>query len=71
MDEAKSFIEQADVIFLHAPGLNKTLFLSESRPLQESAHKVKSIEFKSKKANFTEAVELVNKISEVKIYLKS
>lgn len=70
MDAAKQYIEQADVIFLHAPGLNKTLFLSESRPLQDCAHKVKSIEYKSKKANYAEASDLFTKITEVKIYLK-
>jgi len=26
MDEATEFIKQSDVIFLHAPGLNKQLF---------------------------------------------
>ena len=30
MEEAKQYIEEADVIFLHAPGLNKMIFLSES-----------------------------------------
>ena len=69
MEEGKQYIEEADVIFLHAPGMNKTIFLSESRPLQEVAFKVKSIQFKSKKANYSEAVELVKKITEVKIYL--
>lgn len=34
MEEAKPYIEQADVIFFHAPGLNKMLFLSESKPLE-------------------------------------
>lgn len=33
MEEAKEFIDKSDVIFLHAPGLNKTLFLSEAKPL--------------------------------------
>ena len=59
------------MIFLHAPGLNKTLFLSENKPLQDVGYKVKAIEFKSKKANYSEAVELVKKITEVKIYFKN
>ncbi len=69
MEEAKQFIEEADVIFLHAPGMNKTLFLSQTRPLAGHLHKVKSIEFKSKKANYQEAVELQRKITEVKIHI--
>lgn len=33
MEEAKSYIENCDVIFFHAPGWNKMLFLSESKSL--------------------------------------
>ena len=54
MDEAKPYIQEADVIFLHAPGLNKTLFLSSGSggALADYAYKVKAIQFKSKKANY-------------------
>ena len=69
MEEASDYITRSSVIFLHAPGLNKTIFLSESRPLAEQAHKVKSIQFPNKKACYTEAVELVKKLTEVKIIL--
>ena len=51
LEEAKAYFEIADVIFLHAPGLNKTILLSESKTLNAQSHKVRSIEFKSKKAN--------------------
>ena len=71
MEEARPFIERADVIFLHAPGMNKTLFLSEARPLAGHLHKVRSIEFKSKKANYQEAQELIKKITEVKIHFNT
>ena len=67
MEEAKEFIEKADVIFLHAPGLNKNMLLRESQALNACASKVRSIEFKTKKANFTEAEELAKKICEIKI----
>jgi hypothetical protein len=33
MQEAKKHIEESHIIFLHAPGMNKNLFLSESKPL--------------------------------------
>ncbi|CDW87012.1 UNKNOWN [Stylonychia lemnae] len=71
MEEAKQYIEEADVIFLHAPGLNKMIFLSESQSLQKVAHKVRNIEFRSKNANFSEAQELVKKITECKVFLKA
>lgn len=59
MEEAKDDIKDADIIFLHAPGLNKTFFMSQSKSLEKYAHKVKSIEYTSGKANFSEAKELV------------
>lgn len=69
MEEAKTYIEHCDVIFLHAPGLNKMLFLSESKSLSQVAYKVRNIEFRSKNANFSEAQELIKKITECKIFL--
>lgn len=33
MEEASDHIAECEVIFLHAPGINKTFFMSESRPL--------------------------------------
>jgi len=54
---------------LYAPGFNKQLFLAESAPLAEQQHKIKSILFPNKKANYSEAVELVKKLTEVKITL--
>ncbi|TNV78763.1 hypothetical protein FGO68_gene3958 [Halteria grandinella] len=71
MEEAKGYIEKADVIFLHAPGMNKTIFISQSKPLGAHMHKVRAIEFKSKKANYQEAVELIKKITEVKLYFNA
>jgi len=70
MEEASSHIRECEVIFLHAPGMNKTFFMSESRPLAEQGHKIKSIQFSNKKANTTEASELVQKICEVRLKFK-
>jgi len=62
LEEAKQHIQQSEVIFLHAPGLNKSYFITESKPLQGYENKIKSIEYKSKNANYTEAVDLVKKL---------
>jgi hypothetical protein len=62
LGEAKEYIRDAEVIFLHAPGLNKSYFVFESKPLQEYDKKIRNIEFKSKNANYTEAMDLVKKI---------
>ena len=71
MDEAAEYIKACQVIFLHAPGLNKQIFLAESAPLAEQAHKIKSILFPNKKALYSEAIGLVKKLTEVKLSLKS
>lgn len=71
MEEASAHIRDCEVIFLHAPGLNKTFFMSESRPLAEQGHKIKSIQFGNKKANTTEAAELVKRICDVRLNFKS
>ena len=57
------------MIFLHAPGLNKLIFISESGALAKAAHKIRTIEFRSKNANYSESQDLVKKITEVKIHL--
>ena len=51
MEEASEHIAQAEVIYLHAPGVNKTFFISESRPLFEQSSKIRSLMFPNKKAN--------------------
>lgn len=71
MEEAALHIAQADVIFLHAPGVNKTYFMSESRPLREQGHKIRSIMFPNKKANTSEASELIKKITEASLKFNS
>ena len=35
MEEARDYIQKSQVVFLHAPGLNRTLFMSESKPLRD------------------------------------
>ena len=64
----KEYINKASVIFLHAPGFNKNLLIQASKQLEKCAHKVRSIEYKSSKANFQEAKDLVEKILNINIY---
>ncbi len=69
MDEASQHIAESEVIFLHAPGINKTFFTTESRPLYDSRQKIRSLMFGNKKANATEASELVKRICDTRINL--
>lgn len=64
MDEAASHIAQCEVIYLHAPGWNKMFFMAESRPLNDHGNKIRSLMFANKKANASEASELIKRICE-------
>lgn len=44
LEEAKQQIEEADAIFLHAPGLNKTILMSLSSTLAKHCKKVRSLQ---------------------------
>jgi len=67
LEETAPHLEKADVIFLHAPGINRLLFVKENRPLHKHEYKVKKINLSSKKANFTEAMQLAEKIMQIKL----
>lgn len=67
MEEAAEMFEQSKVIYLHAPGMNKLMFMAQSGSLYKYAHKVKSVQFANKKANHTEATELSKRLTEVKL----
>ena len=71
MEDSKDLIDQSAVIFFHAPGANKLVFMAEGIPLHSHSHKVKSVQYANKKANHQEAVELVKKLVEVKLVLKN
>jgi len=45
LEEHKDLIKKCDIIYLHAPGMNRIILMSESRPLKEVAQKVRGIEF--------------------------
>lgn len=67
MEEAGELLEKCKVIYLHAPGMNKLIFMAQSGPLAKHSHKVKSVQFANKKANFTEATILATRLTEVKL----
>lgn len=43
MEEAGELLEKCKVIYLHAPGMNKLIFMAQSGPLAKHSHKVKSV----------------------------
>ena len=65
------YIKQADVIFLHAPGINKTFFLGDAKPLKPYLHKIHPVLYQTQKANFTEAKGVFDKLTEVRLVLNT
>lgn len=57
MGEYKKEIQQADLIYLNAPGLNKMFFIAEGKPLNSIKDRIRNIQFSMKKANYTEITE--------------
>ena len=62
MNEYKEYFPLASVIFIHAPGINKTFFLTEGKPLKPYLNKIKSILVKTKKANFENVMDVFEKL---------
>jgi len=70
MEEASGLLEKCKVIYLHAPGMNRLVFMAQNGPLAKHSHKVKAVQFANKKANHTEATELSKRLTEVKLIFK-
>jgi hypothetical protein len=69
MQEATSHLKASEVVYLHAPGLNRFFFLAELERLGMSS-KIRAVQFANKKASSSEGTELVQKISALKLILK-
>ena len=67
MEAHEEEFKRAHIIFLHAPGFNRNIFMASNKHLEKHAHKVKAAEYATKKATYTEAKELVVKILDAQI----
>ena len=67
LEEYKEDLEKAEIIFLNAPGMNKLFFIGPDKPLREMRHKVRTLAFNMKKANYTEVQGALEELTEVKI----
>jgi len=71
MEECKKYLEEAVVIFLHAPGINRSFFLTEGMPLKPYVNKIKPIIVHTKKANFENVMEVFEKLISVNLTFSS
>jgi len=67
LNEYEADLKAADVIFLHAPGINKQFFIGHEKLLRDLRYKVRSLRFNLKKANFSELEKAMKEIVELKI----
>jgi hypothetical protein len=67
LDEYEDDLKAADVIFLHAPGINKQFFVGHEKLLRDMRHKIRSLRFNLKKANFSELERALHEMIEIKI----
>jgi hypothetical protein len=58
----EEFLNKSDAIFLQAPGLNKTIFVGESKPLTSFKKKIINIPYNVQRANYTFMMEIYNKL---------
>ena len=67
MEECQKSLAEAKVIFLHAPGINRSFFLTEGMPLKQYISKIKPIILRTKKANFENVMEVFEKLITVSL----
>lgn len=67
MEECKQYLADSQVIFLHAPGINRLFFLTEGKPLKPYMEKIKPIIVHTKKANFENVIDVFEKLTAISL----
>lgn len=70
LEENLQEIEQCDLVFLQAPGINKLLLIEENKPLFKIREKLRSLCLTAKKANYTEVERIFKAICKVYLILE-
>lgn len=65
----KAELRRCEVIFLHAPGVNRGFFVTEGAPLSEMKGKVRSVGVTPGRANYTEVQRIQQELSTVELRL--
>jgi len=58
----EEYLTKSDVIFIQAPGLNKTILVGDTRPLTSFKKKIINIPFNVHRANYTYMMEIFHKL---------
>jgi hypothetical protein len=58
-------LAKSDVIYFHAPGFNKTIFIGDNKPLTSYAKKIVNIPYSVQRANYTNVMEVYQKLVSV------
>lgn len=60
-------LTKSDAIFLQAPGLNKTIFIGESRSLASFKKKIINVPYGVQRANYSYMMEIYQKLTSVSL----
>ena len=63
--ENKKSIEECDLVFLQAPGLNRLFIINANETLSGCKDRLRSVCLTAKKANYTEVEGVFNEITKV------
>jgi hypothetical protein len=63
----EEYLVKSDAIFFQAPGLNKTIFVGDNRPLTSFKKKIINIPYNVQRANYTFMMEIYNKLISVNL----
>ena len=70
LTENKQAIEDCDLVFLQAPGLNRLFIINADETLSGCKEKLRSVCLTAKKANYSEVETLFNEISSRSLTLR-
>lgn len=59
----EEYLIKSDVIFLQAPGINKSILIGDTRPLTSFKKKIINIPFNVQRANYTYMMEIYEKLT--------
>eukprot|EP00744_Colponema_vietnamica_P007074 GILI01010214.1.p1 GENE.GILI01010214.1~~GILI01010214.1.p1 ORF type:complete len:397 (-),score=77.97 GILI01010214.1:34-1134(-) len=69
LEEWTEYLQQADLIFIHAPGINKSFFLGDHTPIRPTDPRIRSIPLTSAKPTFSEVQRVFDELFSAELWL--
>ena len=71
IDDNRDVIDESEIIFLMAPGINRGVFLNRDGHLSYLKDKVRSLGMSVPKANYTEGMKVYQILTQVELLIKN